>query len=70
MSREICAVIHFFWLKSLPNPEISHEIDSVYGTAAIGLTYIELLINDCIMMSDVLGHTIACSLNGEFQTKM
>jgi hypothetical protein len=41
MSFEIRAVIHFLWLKNLPNAEISHEIDSIYGEGVIGLRAIQ-----------------------------
>jgi hypothetical protein len=37
MSLGIRAVIHFIWLKDLPNVELSREIDSIYGEAVIGL---------------------------------
>jgi hypothetical protein len=37
ISLEIRAVIHFLWLKNLPNPEISHKIDPIYGAGVIGL---------------------------------
>jgi hypothetical protein len=41
MPLEIHAVIYFLWLKNLPNPEMFHEIDSVYGASVIGLSAIQ-----------------------------
>jgi hypothetical protein len=43
MSFEIRAVIHFFWLKNLPNAEIFREIDSIYGEGVIGPRAIQKL---------------------------
>jgi hypothetical protein len=36
MLLEIRAIIHFLWLKDLPNVEISRQIDSIYREAVIG----------------------------------
>jgi hypothetical protein len=41
MSLEIRAVIHLFWLKNLPNSEISHKIESIYWAGVIGLRDIQ-----------------------------
>jgi hypothetical protein len=41
MSLEIRAVVHFLWLKNLPNLEISHKIDSIYGSGVIGFMVIQ-----------------------------
>jgi hypothetical protein len=43
MALEIPTIIHFLWLKNLPNPEISHKIDSTYGAGFIWLRAIQKL---------------------------